>query len=177
MKKTLVAVVLGSMMILAGCEVSSTHESVTEASFSIAEDISEEVAAEVAEETAEDYDASEEAEAVQATLTYMGGLYVNGNPDTDMEMAMFRNTDGDLIYLMYENGTLLYGMPETESATLDDGRTVEKVLLENTEFSYYFNEDLTSGILVDEEGNVYDALALDEGVARDLVTATITGEL
>ena len=122
-------------------------------------------------------DPEAENETIQATLTYMGGLYVNGNPDNDMELAIFRDEDGNVIYVIYELGTLNYGFYTTEDATTEDGRTYEKVLVdEKTTYGYYFNEDLESGILIGTDGTVYDALALDESVARDLVKTTITGQ-
>lgn len=36
-------------------------------------------------------------QSVQDTLTYEGGLYVNGNPDSDMELAIFKNEEGESI--------------------------------------------------------------------------------
>ena len=76
-----------------------------------------------------------------------------------------------------EDVTLNYGFYTTEDATTEDGRTYEKVLVdEKTTYGYYFNEDLESGILIGTDGTVYDALALDESVARDLVKTTITGQ-
>jgi len=104
------------------------------------------------------------------TLTYMGGLYVNGNPHTDMELAIFRNNTGDVIYAIYELGRHDYGAFATKDATTADGTTYTQILAsENKTYGYYFNEDLTSGILVSADGQVYDALALDETVARDLM--------
>jgi len=104
------------------------------------------------------------------TLTYMGGLYVNGNPHTDMELAIFRNNTGDVIYAIYELGRHDYGAFATKDATTADGTTYTQILAsENKTYGYYFNEDLTSGILVSADGQVDDALALDETVARDLM--------
>ena len=94
-----------------------------------------------------------------------------------MKLAIFRNEDGNVIYVINELGTLNYGFYTTEDATTEDGRTYEKVLVdEKTTYGYYFNEDLESGILISTDGTVYDALALDESVARDLVKTTITGQ-
>ena len=138
-------------MTLATCgSEAATQEAATETAAETTEADTEttEAAEDVSEEAGIDPEA--ENETIQATLTYMGVLYVNGNPDNDMELAIFRN---------------------------EDGRTYEKVLVdEKTTYGYYFNEDLESGILISTDGTVYDALALDESVARDLVKTTITGQ-
>ena len=57
----------------------------------------------------------------------------------------------------------------------DDGRTYEKLIGTMGEYGYYFNEDLVSGIIVDSEGNVYDAVELDEAASRELVSKTLGG--
>ncbi len=117
------------------------------------------------------------AQAVQDTLTYMGGLYVNHDPENDMELAMFRNEDGDVIYIIYELGNYEYGMYTTEDAKTDDGRNYEKIIVnDDKSYGYYFDEDLTTGILIGEDGKAREAIELDESVARDLVRTTIVGE-
>ena len=192
MKKKLVMTMLAGVMSLALCtactsgaeapaEEAATEETV-EATEEVAEEPTEETAEEPTEEAAEaeaeDEGVDEEAnlEAVQASLTYMGGLYVNGNPDCDMELALFRNEDGDMIGIVYELGNIEYGQYETEDGTLEDGTAYTIIKFGEKTFGYYFDESLETGILVDQDGNVNEALALDESVARDLVTTTLMGE-
>lgn len=181
MKKRVLAglLAIGMTAALAACgSDAATQEAATEVVEETAEETTEAVedaAEDVSEEAGMDPEA--ENEAIQATLTYMGGLYVNGNPDDDMELAIFRNEDGDTIFVIYELGAFNYGFYTTEDATTEDGREYEKVLVDDeTTYGYYFNEDLESGILVGADGTVYDAIALDESVARDLVKTTITGQ-
>ena len=119
-----------------------------------------------------------EFEAVKATLTYMGGLKVKDDPSNDMEFALYRNEDGNLVGLVFEKGRIYYGICDLpEKATLEDGREYEKLKIEEADFGYYFSEDLTSGILVNEEGKVFDAVELPESRADELVKSTITGVL
>ena len=81
----------------------------------------------------------------------------------------FRNDTGDVIYAIYELGRYDYGTFTTEDATTADGTSYTQIFAsENKTYGYYFNEDLTSGILVNADGQAYDALTLDETVARDL---------
>lgn len=121
-------------------------------------------------------DPNDENAAIQATLTYMGGLCVKDNPDSDMQFAMFRNEDGDLIGLVKEKDSFNYGIFTTESATLEDGKEYTKVDIFGTVYGYYFNDDLKSGVLINENGKVMDAVELDEDAARELVKITVTGE-
>jgi hypothetical protein len=196
MKKFLTVVAGMSMaaMVLAGCggndqgttaPETEIAEAVTEGAAEVVSGAAEAVsegAAEVAEGAAsaaadEMISDEENNELVQATLTYMGGLYVNSNPDNDMELAIFRNEEGDIIYIIYELGSYEYGMYTTEDAKLDDGRTYEKIIVNDEKtYGYYFADNLEEGILISTNGEVYDALALDESVARDLVRTTIVGE-
>ena len=188
MKKKLVMTMLAGVMSLALCTACTddtgvtTEEPVEEAEVVEEEEPAEEevVEEEPVEEAAEaeDEGVDEEAnlEAVQASLTYMGGLYVNGNPDCDMELALFRNEDGDMIGIVYELGNIEYGQYETEDGTLEDGTAYTIIKFGEKTFGYYFDESLETGILVDQDGNVNEALALDESVARDLVTTTLMGE-
>ena len=88
-----------------------------------------------------------------------------------------RNEEGDVIYIIYELGSYEYGMYTTEDAKLDDGREYEKIIVNDEKtYGYYFADNLEEGILISANGEVYDALALDESVARDLVRTTIVGE-
>ncbi len=189
MKKKLVMTILAGVMSFALCTActDSTEVTTEEPAEATEEAVEDEPAEEVEEEPAEEEAEKEEAEdegvdeeanleAVQASLTYMGGLYVNGNPDCDMELALFRNDDGDMIGIVYELGSIEYGMYETETGTLSDGTEYTVISFGEKKFGYYFDESLETGILVDQDGNVNEALALDESVARDLVTTTLMGE-
>lgn len=189
MKKKLVMTMLAGVMSLALCTACASEpaapaeeaatEETAEATEEVAEEPAEETAEEPAEETAEgddEIDIYAEVETIQASLTYMGGLYVNGNPDCDMELALFKNEDGDMIAIVYDEGSIEYGNYETEDGTLDDGTAYTILYIGDKTFGYFFEESLETGILIDQEGNVNEAIALDESVARDLVTTTIVGE-
>ena len=172
--------VVMSLGILAGCGKKSdkdTAESVPAPSSIVTEaSVTEVSLAETEDSVYEEINLDEEVEKVQATLTYMGGLYVNHDPENDMELAIFRNEDGDIIYIIYELGHYDYGMYTTEDKTLEDGTTYEEIQATDATYGYYFDEDLTTGILVGADGVVREAIELDESVARDLVTYTIKGE-
>ena len=125
----------------------------------------------------EEIDMEEEVAKVQATLTYMGGLYVNHDPANDMELAIFRNEEGDIIYIIYELGHWDYGMYETLDKTTDDGRDYAEIQTSDPVYGYYFtDEECNEGILIGADGKVRDAIALDESVARDMVRYTLVGE-
>ena len=127
-------------------------------------------------ETAEVNDASEdpegEFEKVKENLAYMGGLYIS-DPKNDLQMALFKN-DGLPIVIITKLGNVWYGEYTTEDAKLDDGTEYTKILINDSEFGYHFNDDMT-GIMIDEDGKKYDAKELDESVALDMVKKTITG--
>ena len=124
----------------------------------------------------EGLDAESVNQGVQASITYLGGLYVNRDPENDMELAIFKNEEGDLVYVIYELGIYDYGTYTTEDAINDDGREYTKILAsEGRTWGYYFSDDLTEGILIGSDGKARDALALDESVARDLVKTIIMG--
>lgn len=136
---------------------------------------------EAAEETADSVEdeagmnIDEEIQAVQDTLVYMGGLKTEDGADKAIDICMFRNDTGDIIYIYEEDGNLDYGMYTTEDATTDDGQQYAKITGSDKTYGYYFNEDLVSGIIVDTEGKVYNAVELDEASARDYVSKTIGG--
>lgn len=50
------------------------------------------------------------------------------------------------------------------------------IVNDDKSYGYYFDEDLTTGILIGEDGKARDAIELDESVARDLVKTTVVGE-
>ncbi|MCR5178055.1 MAG: hypothetical protein K6C95_03620 [Lachnospiraceae bacterium] len=118
----------------------------------------------------------DEVKAVQDTLTFMGALKTKDDADKKVDIAIFRNDDGDVIYIYSENGEVVdYGMYTTEDAKTDDGRDYSKIIGGMDTYGYYFNEDLASGIIVDKDGNVYDAVELTEDDARAFVTKTLGG--
>lgn len=146
--------------------VTETSVSVVETDLSVTED-----------SVYEEIDMEEEVAKVQATLTYMGGLYVNHDPENDMELAIFRNEEGDIIYIIYELGHWDYGMYETVDKTTDDGRDYAEIQTSDPVYGYYFtDEECNEGILIGADGKVRDAIALDESVARDMVRYTLVGE-
>jgi hypothetical protein len=134
---------------------------------------------EVAEAAAEEEgmpNPEEEIKAVQATLTFMGGLKTKDDAAKSIQTAIFRNDQGDVIYIYAEDGTVHdYGMYTTEDAKTADGREYAKVVGGMGTYGYYFNEDLTSGIIVDQDENVYDAVELTEDDARAYVAQTLGG--
>ena len=135
-----------------------------------------ETAGEVAETAGEEMMSLEEQiQAVQDTLVFMGGLKTGDDAAKDIEIAMFRNDQGDIIYIYVEDGHLDYGMWTTEDATTTDGKPYSKLTGGEKEYGYYFNEDLVTGIIVDADGTVYDAVELDEKVAREFVGQTLGG--
>ncbi|MCR5055200.1 MAG: hypothetical protein K6A69_10195 [Lachnospiraceae bacterium] len=110
------------------------------------------------------------AEDIQPTLTYFGSLKAN---DTDDQMAVFKNENGDVIYLFKFDGVLDYGIvEETGTATTDDGQEYATVDLMETYGYYFTNEDATEGILV-KDGEVLKATELGEEGARELVNETL----
>ena len=135
-----------------------------------------ETAGEVAETAGEEMMSLEEQiQAVQDTLVFMGGLKTGDDAAKDIEIAMFRNDQGDIIYVYVEDGHLDYGMWTTEDATTADGKPYSKLTGGEKEYGYYFNEDLVTGIIVDADGTVYDAVELDEAASRELVSKTLGG--
>ena len=114
-------------------------------------------------------------EDIQGTLTYMGGLHVNDDSDADMKLAIFKNEDGDLVYIISDKDTIEYGLYETEPAVAEDGTEYEQINVTNDlAYGYCFYGDMSEGILVND-GTVYECRSLDESAGRDLVRMTIVG--
>lgn len=136
-----------------------------------------EVAQETTETAAEDEmpNPEEELQAVQDSLVFMGGLKTADDAAKKIDVCMFRNEQGDIIYIYNDGDIFDYGMFTTEEAKTDDGRTYQKLIGTMGEYGYYFNEDLVSGIIIDTEGNVYDAVELDEAASREYVSKTLGG--
>ena len=186
MKKKLLAVLIGVMCLGAAVACNQTEEVVEEVAEGevgeveeqVAEEV-EEAAEEVVEEVSEDEEmptAEEEYEAVKATLTYMGGLYAV-DENCDLQIALFRNTDGDILTVISKGGVVTdYGFAENEEAETEDGQAYTKILIDEKEFGYSFDEDLTTGIVVDEDGASYKANELDEEEAFAMVKSTIVVE-
>ncbi|WP_026527992.1 hypothetical protein [Butyrivibrio sp. VCD2006] len=170
--KGIVTGVVAVMMIgsLTACgmtrEVSSNL--VVEASW---DDSSDEEQAEYSEE--EMMNLEEEINAVQESLIFMGGLKTTDDDFNEIDVAMFRNEDGEIVYIYEQDDTLDYGIYTTEYATTADGEEYAEIDGSIGKYGYYFNEDLVSGIIIDTDGNVHEAIELDEEGARDYVRKTL----
>ena len=172
-RRIVVGIVAATMCLsLAACGNKDVKQEVSETTEQVAE-----VAQEVAETVAEDEmpNPEEELQAVQDSLVFMGGLKTADDAAKKIDVCMFRNEQGDIIYIYNDGDIFDYGMFTTEETKTDDGRTYSKLTGTMGEYGYYFNEDLVTGIIVDSEGNVYDAVELDEAASRELVSKTLGG--
>ncbi len=106
-------------------------------------------------------------------VTYKGGLYARSEVN-DMMLALF-DSSGTPIVVITEFDKLYYGQYTTETKNTDDGTEYTAITVENKTYGYNINEDKT-GILVDQDGNVYEAKALDVSVATDMVRRTVEGK-
>ena len=88
-----------------------------------------EVAQETTETAAEDEmpNPEEELQAVQDSLVFMGGLKTADDAAKKIDVCMFRNEQGDIIYIYNDGDIFDYGMFTTEEAKTDDGRTYSKI--------------------------------------------------
>ena len=189
MKKKIFAVMTAavmSMAVLAGCG-DVTAEDVQNAANEAAEQLPEEVVDE-AEAAAEELgvsandvadavneaadaaeDAAEDAADAAENLTYMGGLYIS-DEENDLTMVLVRDqNEGNLIAIVSKLDNLTYGIIETETKTTDDGVEYTAFTLEDNEYGYIFNDDGTTGTLIDADGTVYDAKVVDDSAAADLI--------
>ena len=172
-RRIVVGIVAATMCLsLAACGNKDVKQEVAETTEEVAE-----VVEETAETAAEDEmpNPEEELQAVQDSLVFMGGLKTADDAAKKIDVCMFRNEQGDIIYIYNDGDIFDYGMFTTEETKTDDGKTYEKLIGTMGEYGYYFNEDLVSGIIVDSEGNVYDAVELDEAASRELVSKTLGG--
>ena len=191
MKKKFVVVAMITVMSTAFMLTGCTNETPAEPAVEPTEEVTEE--AEATEEVVEEEPVEEEPveeevveeevvddaanlEAVQASLTYMGGLFVNDSEDCDTELAIFKNEDGNLVYLVYEADNIYYGLdPECTDLELEDGTSITAFTLDDADFGYTFSEDMTEGILVDSKGDIHTAAELSEEEARAMVAVTLVG--
>ena len=155
--------------------VAETAEAAVDSAEAVAE--TAEAAVETAEAASEEMpDLESEIKAVQDSLVFMGGLKTAEGSAKDIDIAMFRNESGDIIYIYAVDGTIKdYGMYTTEEATTADGKTYSKITGSVYEYGYYFNEDLVTGIIVDTDETVYDAVELTEDDAREFVRQSLGG--
>ena len=164
---------------LAACGNSTAQETTAEVTEAASEVVAEvaEAADEVAEAAGEEDmpNPEDEIKAIQDSLTFMGGLQTKEDADKHIDLAIFRNDQGEVIYIYNDGEIFDYGMFTTEESKTDDGKTYEKLIGTMGEYGYYFNEDLVSGIIVDQNGTVYDAVELDEAASRDYVSKTLGG--
>ena len=106
-------------------------------------------------------------------ITYLGGLYARSETN-DMMLALFKSSDMPIaIITEYEN--LYYGEYTTKDVTLIDGTKYTEITVEGKKYGYHFNDDMT-GILVDQQNNMYEAKMLDVSVATDMVRRTLDGK-
>ena len=105
-------------------------------------------------------------------VKYLGGLYARSEVN-DMMIALF-DSSGTPIVVITEFDKLYYGEYTTESGKFEDGVDYTKITVEGKTYGYHINDDLT-GILVDQDGNKYEAKQLDESVAIDMVKRTVNG--
>ena len=123
----------------------------------------------------EDYSPEAEVERLKEVNTYMGGLYIS-EPDNDLQFSIFRNENGDLVFIVTKLEDVYYGIiDETTDAVTEDGRPYTKFTLEDTSFGYHFEADQVDAFMVDEDGAVYKAKELDESAAWDMVLRTLGG--
>lgn len=173
------AIVTGAcavMLVASLTACGKSNEAATQEAAEQVADVAQVQAAEQVEAVADEMpDPEEEIQKVQDTLTFMGGLKTADGADKAIDIAMFRNENGDIIYIYEEDGSLDYGMYTTETTTTDDGKEYAKIEGSIGTYGYYFNEDLVTGIIVDTEGNVFDAVELDEAGAREYVRKTLGG--
>lgn len=129
-----------------------------------------------ADASAEDaIDMEAEKNKIQDSLTYMGGLTTE-DPADALQLAMFRDNDGNLITLVAKEGTVItYGMFSNGEGELEDGTVYTTLLQDDTElgYGYYFGEGDEDSFLMDVDGVAYVAAELSEDVARDLVNDTL----
>ncbi len=149
-----------------------TTEAVQEETTEAAEQTEDTQAAEDGEE---EIDFEAEVQAVQNSLTYMGGLKSADGSDKAIDFAIFRNEDGEVIYIYRDDQIFDYGMFTTEDAKTDDDKEYTKIKGTMGEYGYHFNEELVSGMIIDSEGKAYDAVELDEDGSRELVRNTLGG--
>ena len=100
-------------------------------------------------------------------LTYMGGLYANDGK-SDINIALFKSA-GEPVILVQEGSDFYYGALETEDAKTEDGKDYIKATVEGKVYGYHFDDDSTTGFVVDQNGESHSALALDESVANDMM--------
>ena len=85
-------------------------------------------------------------------------------------MVLVRDqNEGNLIAIVSKLDNLTYGIIETETKTTDDGVEYTAFTLEDNEYGYIFNDDGTTGTLIDADGTVYDAKVVDDSAAADLI--------
>ena len=102
-------------------------------------------------------------------VVFMGGLYANDGK-SDMNLALFREADGNPTVLVQIGADYYYGNLNTTEKKLEDGSAYTALTLGGKEFGYRFDdESLTVGIVVDAAGEMHSAVTLDESVAKDML--------
>ena len=103
-------------------------------------------------------------------ITYMGGLAARSEVN-DIMLCLYKSK-GEPIAIIMELGNTYYGKYITEDAKLNDGTEYTKIIVQNKTYGYHFDDEWT-GIVVDQEGNKYEAKKIDESVANDMIKWTI----
>ena len=103
-------------------------------------------------------------------ITYMGGLAARSEVN-DMMLCLYKSK-GEPIAIIMELGNTYYGKYITEDAKLNDGTEYTKIIVQNKTYGYHFDDEWT-GLVVDQEGNKYEAKKIDESVANDMIKWTI----
>jgi hypothetical protein len=107
-------------------------------------------------------------------FTFMGGLSLQ-DPENDLTMAMFRDSDRTPVVVIKKYGDKVFGEYETETATLKDGREYTKITVGGHTFGYHFSleDEEEDSFLVDEDGTAYYADDLIECVAIRMLESVL----
>ncbi|SKB71553.1 hypothetical protein SAMN06296386_104141 [Lachnospiraceae bacterium] len=165
--------------------ISACGSSVDAAVYNTAGQVMSEVVSEVEEKVAtsgedeviegEFSNYNSQIQAVQDTLVFVGGLKTGKDAEKDIRLSIFRNEDAEFVGIVVEDGVINYGIISTQTGTLEDGRSYARMIIDGYEYGYLFNEDIVSGIIIDTEGTMFDAVELTEEEARDYVSQTLGG--
>lgn len=103
----------------------------------------------------------------EMNATYMGGLYARSETN-DMMIAFYKVSDTPIV-VVTEFEKMYYGEYITKDVELFDGTKYTAITVQNETYGYHFNDDMT-GILVDRDGNKYEAKEIHISVAADMLS-------
>ncbi len=106
----------------------------------------------------------------EMNAVYMGGLYARSEVN-DMMMAFYKLSDTPIV-IVTELGKTYHGEYVTKDSELIDGTKYTAITVQNETYGYHFNDDMT-GILVDRDGNKYEAKEIHISVAADMLSEVI----